>query len=483
MPRFEVIQPNGKHRPIDDGKRYGHNDAAAYTETLDCCTATQPVAHLRAVVRQAAQLGIPQSELATTGVETGGEDLPDAYRWVPNAEEDHSVNVVGMWDSRVQMWVYQVVYGQVFGKAAAVVSFHRPQRFVQSMLRRWVLILVTMYFDDATVQDFAEAKGRGQRYIRALMRMVGLPFAEEKQVNMTHKADFLGLVHEVANCFATGKVPLYPRERLTEKLVEMADSILDNKSCTPAEASKLRGTSGFYMTGQFGKVGRGGQHALVQRQYADSPPWDTSFFLERSVVYLRQVAQLRLYREIKLFGPARPPLVVASDGRLDDSRPPSIAVLIVDPESGRRVAWVAYIPPQLVDRWENISDRYIALVEQAALIMGLQMASEMFRGRDFVWYEDNSVVLSGLVKGANHGAELDAGCATIHLGFAKIGARGWYEYVESAANWADGASRVLHEDPFLREHGFETYTGQVPLWPWCEPASSRVARVEEWLKY
>jgi hypothetical protein len=176
-------------------------------------------------------------------------------------------------------------------------------------------------------------------------------------------------------------------------------------------------------------------------------------------------------------------LVVASDGRLDDSRPPSIAVLIVDPESGRRVAWVAYIPPQLVDRWENISDRYIALVEQAAVIMGLQMASEMFRGRDFVWYEDNSVVLSGLVKGANHGAELDAGCATIHLGFARIGARGWYEYVESAANWADGASRLLHEDPFLREHGFETYTGQVPLWPWCEPASSRVARVEEWLKY
>ena len=42
MLRFDHIQPNGKHRPNDDGKRYGHSDACGAEETLDCCTPTQP---------------------------------------------------------------------------------------------------------------------------------------------------------------------------------------------------------------------------------------------------------------------------------------------------------------------------------------------------------------------------------------------------------------------------------------------------------
>ena len=35
MPRFETIQASGKHRPIDDGKRFGHNSASGFTETIE----------------------------------------------------------------------------------------------------------------------------------------------------------------------------------------------------------------------------------------------------------------------------------------------------------------------------------------------------------------------------------------------------------------------------------------------------------------
>ena len=38
MPRFETIQASGKHRPIDDGKRFGHNSAGGFTETVECCS-------------------------------------------------------------------------------------------------------------------------------------------------------------------------------------------------------------------------------------------------------------------------------------------------------------------------------------------------------------------------------------------------------------------------------------------------------------
>ena len=40
--------------------------------------------------------------------------------------------------------------------------------------------------------------------------------------------------------------------------------------CTPAQARKLRGVLGFTLTGLYGKVGIGVQHALPMRQY-----WDT----------------------------------------------------------------------------------------------------------------------------------------------------------------------------------------------------------------
>ena len=35
VPRFDHVQPSGKHRPIDDGLRSGHNAAMTPTETLD----------------------------------------------------------------------------------------------------------------------------------------------------------------------------------------------------------------------------------------------------------------------------------------------------------------------------------------------------------------------------------------------------------------------------------------------------------------
>ena len=82
MPRFEAVQANGKQGPIDDGKRLGRNSASGFTETIGCCTAFQPVVHARALVGQAAQQG-QLSNLAQHTPETGGEDMPEAYRWVP----------------------------------------------------------------------------------------------------------------------------------------------------------------------------------------------------------------------------------------------------------------------------------------------------------------------------------------------------------------------------------------------------------------
>ena len=57
VPRFETVQASGKHRPIDDGKRFGHNSASGFEDTIECCSAFQPAVHARALAQQAVLQG------------------------------------------------------------------------------------------------------------------------------------------------------------------------------------------------------------------------------------------------------------------------------------------------------------------------------------------------------------------------------------------------------------------------------------------
>ena len=47
--------------------------------------------------------------------------------------------------------------------------------------------------------------------------MMGIPLAVEKQVNLSHEADFLGLVHNTREVLQTGCMTFKPRDRMLEK--------------------------------------------------------------------------------------------------------------------------------------------------------------------------------------------------------------------------------------------------------------------------
>ena len=252
----------------------------------------------------------------------------------------------------------------------------------------------------------------------------------------------------------------------------ISEAISQNK-CTPATASKLRGILGFLFNGAYGRIGRGGQQALLQRQYADVEPFSLSDTLKRSLVFLSGLLEVLPPRKVPLGAAPVKPLVVASDGRQDTKGPPSISAVIVDTETGKRHAFVSVIPESLCDRW-NTSKQCIALVEQAAIVMGLIAAPEMFIGRDVYWFEDNASVLAGVVKGSSREAELDNGLASIHTILASLQTRVWFEWVESKSNWADGSSRLLEADPWVHKHGFSVSRAVVPVWPWEAEPQSRV---------
>ena len=86
-----------------------------------------------------------------------------------------------------------------------------------------------------------------------------------------------------------------------------------------------------------------------------------------------------------------PPLVIASDGRQDESAPPSIAILLFDPNTNKKMAVAAVIGQDLMEAWGG-SDHCIALVEKAALILGIIRFCATIKGRSLLWFEDNSAV-------------------------------------------------------------------------------------------
>ena len=202
------------------------------------------------------------------------------------------------------------------------------------MNRRWLLVLCSMYYDDATLQDLAAAKGRGQRYVRALFRMVGLPLAEPKQGNLNMEADFLGLNRGMEGALRTDGITFTPRASLLVKAKSLIESRLQEGSCTPAQASKIRGVLGFLFTGLYGRVGCGGQQPLLQRQYSDALPWTLSTSLRRAFEYLLDTLRAVKPRRVLLWGDGLPPLVIASDGRQDETSPPFVAALLYDQSTG-----------------------------------------------------------------------------------------------------------------------------------------------------
>ena len=477
LPRFEIVQASGKKRPIDDGARLGHNAASGFEETIECCSALQPAVHAKLLFTEASLQG-REPEMEQERLETGGEDLPDAYRWIPAAPTEGALNIVSVYDPEAGECRFQEVYGQVFGKAGAVVNFHRPQRLLVACARRWLMLMFSMYYDDGSLTDVGRARGRGQRALRAMFRLAGLPFAEAKQVDLNEEADFLGLVHRVDRACLEREIFFTPRPKLVEKAAKIIGDSLGQDSCTPASASKLRGILGFLFNGAYGRIGRGGQQALLQRQYVDTAPFSLSRTLRRSLQFMEGLLQVLPPRRVPLGMATTKPLVIASDGRQDSKGPPSISAVIIDIENGVRKAFVAVCPGALCARWET-SDQCIALVEQAAIVMGLLAAPAMFIGRDVYWFEDNASVLAGVIKCSSREAELDAGLASIHTILAALQTRVWFEWVESKANWADGSSRLLEADPWVQKHGFEVARAGVPTWPWEALPQDRVTAAKE----
>ena len=476
LPTFDHVQASGKHRRIDNGLASGHNEATAYSEALESCNAFQPGFTAKLFYQEMVSAGVPRDVIRGVVIESRGEDMPDAYRWLPVAESDQCLNIVAAYDAENRVWTYQEIFGMLFGLSSSVINFNPWSVFLEALSRRWLFLPVSMFYDDSRIIDVNCARGRGQRYLQALFRLIGAPLAEEKSEKLSCDGDFLGLVHDTQCALTDGWMTFKPRERITSTLQSIIAKCLEDDWCEPSDANKIRGIKNFASCGQFGQIGRVGLGPLAVRQYADRPPWHLSRKLWRALEFLECLEKIAVPRPYYLFKPWIPPLIIASDGRVDDNAPPSAGVCVFDPVPNGRLAWWMVLCPELIARWE--SRHSIMEVESVPVVTLMLSQPQLFLGRDVVWFIDNVAALSAFVKGGSDAVDLDRSACVASLVMGRLCTRVWFEYIESHSNWSDGISRLLSADPFCAKHSFALRQAFVPYWPWTVPVGELVSKLD-----
>ena len=245
MPRFGVWQ-NGKLRPIDDGKASLHNAITCTRESLRCCRADFPL-------RVARSLAIRFGPNRRFSMKVGTDDIASAYRLIPTAHPWYTVFGVADPEGKVHFFCLP---GHPFGLTSAVLNFNRVPRFAVFLARTLLGVLVNHFYDDCVIAEPDFSAESGQEMMGIIMRLLGLPFSDEKHVPVDDMAVFLGVVSDFSQLATRGIMTLRIKPERRSNLMQAISKHLAAKRLSHHDAAELEGKLAFSILSQFGRIGR-----------------------------------------------------------------------------------------------------------------------------------------------------------------------------------------------------------------------------------
>ena len=180
-------------------------------------------------------------------------DWPNAYRHCPMSRQEALACVVVWYHQDWQEPAFQVYHALLFGLPLAVTSFNRYSRLAGAVGRRFLAIMVSMYFDDSHITDRAVHGPSAQWSFGALNDLLGTPFAEEKRQGAADVGTFLGLDFDLSEVRTHGRARFWVRERLEQKVLTFMRDARRSGKFTPGQAAKLYGMVNFLEHGLFGR--------------------------------------------------------------------------------------------------------------------------------------------------------------------------------------------------------------------------------------
>ena len=400
--RFVITQSTGKQRIIDDAAAGGQSEASTDENILGFCNALQPAHHLAALTSELVARGMPWPK--DESVSSGGEDWPDAYRYTPMRPEESRACVVVWWHQVRGIPVFQIYNSLLSGLPNAVTSFNRWSKFAQALVRRLLMMFFSMYFDDATMQDWESEAFHSQACVADLMQMLGSPWATQKSQSSAYIGDFLGLMHDVSRA-EQGILLFRPRDSLVTKVLSII-CIAREAGLHAGMASKLYGVANFIETGMYSRVGRAGLWAIKDRQKECA--WCITPAISLSFDLLSDLFKLKPQREYLLWKGLLRRALTASDAAYEGGKGSAGFLSVIDPGKPEetRLGKVITLPASLYSLW-GAKETYIAQLELLAVLVALIEVAGLVRGANTIWFIDNIAALMALVRGSSNSRSLD----------------------------------------------------------------------------
>ena len=467
MRRFMLDQLN-KLRAIDDGRFSCHNKSCFSEETI---YTTSPD-FIAAICKVCNKLLRDDGGHMPTWSEPhfGTEDMKAAYRQLPNDPSETAGLIIAYFDPDAQEVRYARLRAHPFG-SAAVLNFNRVPCFSAAVVRRVAAVATCNYFDDFGVLDFVCSRGSGISFLCEAHRLLGLFLDEAKAGPMSSQRHFLGILLDLAAVLDEELLKINLTVGLRETLNADIQQMIDKDQCTAAEAAKLRGRLTWAACGMFGKCGRAGQAALLQRQYRD----DVSYLspeLTKSLNFYKTLVQIVEPRQIFLGPSTQPPIVFYTDASWEprEMSSPGLGYIMCHPDLKTIQAGATKVPAEVLQCFEDRQTQIMPLEALAILQCFSVFADQPIRGRDLLIFVDNQSVCAAVAKGACSSADCAHIVSACHLLWAKLGCRLWIEWVASDDNPSDGLSRTGLQDPWTRLQGWRLQDH--PCLPWQKLSSS-----------
>ena len=478
MQRFMHVQGCGKLRPIDNGRSNGHNSLAWTLETIWTNTPDFAAASCRALMDALNRSFHVCPSWAQ--VVFGTEDMAHAYRQVPNMPEEAPGLVIGIWHPVEQSVKYAIMRAHPFGLASAVLNFNRLPTLATAATRQWTGTAVAGYFDDSGILDLSCARGSGQDSLNVVYEVLGVTLDPTKRQPMASQRTFLGVLLSLAGVHETQAMSIDVKPGLRESLMAEIDGILTQDHLSSGQASKLRGKFQWAGSAMYGRCARGGQGPLVRRQYESSD--DITPELARSLKFMRALLHVIGPRKICLSPSPRPPVVLYTDASWEpkDMQSPGLGLVLMCPDAQPQ-GIACTIPKHVLEAFQE-RETQITPLEALAVLQASVVFTEQIAGRDVIWFCDNQVVCSALVRGSCASDDIASIVVLCHLLWASYSVRVWIEWVPSEANVSDGLSRSGVADEWTRQQPWRL--GIAPCLPWhlvhAEPLLSAVETLKHW---
>ena len=90
-----------------------------------------------------------------------------------------------------------------------------------------------------------------------------------------------------------------------------------------------------------------------------------------------------------------------------------------------------------------------------AVLLAFVLTPDHFRGKDITWFGDNEAAVSSMIRGASTAEDVGHLAAAAQLAFLQLGARVWFEWVDTKSNPADGLSRGGLSDQWTRQQSWD----------------------------